>query len=106
MVVKLYGDVRSSCTQRALTILKEKDVPFEYHHVDFAKGEQKSPEYLAKQPFGQLPYLVSNPSKNDFLVVLIAGLGRRWLHSLRESRDWFLYRFEICRSGHSRSHPH
>ena len=82
MVVKVYGDVRSSCTQRVLTILKEKDVTFEYHHVDFAKGEHKSPEYLAKQPFGQLPYIVSNSSTTNFLVVLITDLGRRWLHSL------------------------
>jgi len=82
MVVKLYGDLRSSCTQRVLTVLKEKDVTFEYHHIDFAEGEHKSPEYLAKQPFGQLPCLLSNPSTTEFLVVLTAGLGRRRLHYL------------------------
>ena len=82
MVLKLYGSVQSTCTKRVLTVLKEKDVSFEVHTIDFSKSEHKSPEYLAKQPFGQLPYIVSNSSTTNFLVVLITDLGRRWLHSL------------------------
>jgi glutathione S-transferase len=34
-------------------------VPFEFVEVDITKGEQKLPEYLEKQPFGVIPYLVS-----------------------------------------------
>jgi len=32
---------------------------FEFHSVDISQKEQKLPEYLEKQPFGQVPYLVS-----------------------------------------------
>ena len=106
MALKLYGNMQSTCTKRVLTILKEKNVPFKFHTVDFTKGEHKLPEYLTKQPFGQIPYIVGNFSMIDFLVTLNMGLGRRWLHYLREPRDFFLYRFKICRPGHSRSHPH
>jgi glutathione S-transferase len=39
-------------------VLLEKQVPFELVSVDFASSEIKSPEYLAKHPFGQIPYIV------------------------------------------------
>jgi len=83
MVLKLYGSMKpeSKCTQRVLIILKEKNVPFEVHAIDSAKGENKTPEYLVKQPFGQFPCIVSYLSTTVFLVMLIAVLGRRWLHS-------------------------
>lgn len=58
MVIKLYGVSQSRATVRAATILVEKDVPFEFISVDFSHKEHKSPEYLKKQPFGQVPYLV------------------------------------------------
>jgi glutathione S-transferase len=61
MVLKLFGNVKSTCTCRVAIVLHEKQVPFEFHPVDFAKGEHKSPEYLEKQPFGQVPYIVSAP---------------------------------------------
>ncbi|KAG2018450.1 glutathione S-transferase [Coprinopsis cinerea AmutBmut pab1-1] len=57
MVLKLYGWSKSTCTQRVATTLHEKKVPFEFVMVDLFKGESKTPEYLMKQPFGQVPYL-------------------------------------------------
>ncbi|KAG6897266.1 hypothetical protein C0992_002918 [Termitomyces sp. T32_za158] len=57
MVLKLYGSPRSTCTQRVVTVLLEKQVPFEVIAVDLAQGEHKSPAYLEKQPFGQIPYI-------------------------------------------------
>ena len=58
MVLKLYGMPQSTCTKRVATILKEKGVPYQFVPVDVASGEHKSPEYLKKQPFGQVPYIV------------------------------------------------
>lgn len=58
MVLKLYGSPMSTCTKRVAVVLHEKQVPFEMIPVDYAKGEHKSPEYLEKQPFGQMPYIV------------------------------------------------
>lgn len=60
MVIKLHGIPQSTCTQRVLTVLKEKNVPYEIVPVDFSKAEHKSEEYLKKQPFGQVPYIEDN----------------------------------------------
>jgi len=58
MVLKLYGVVLATCTQRVLAVAKQLNVQVELVPVDFATGEHKSPEYLKKQPFGEVPYLV------------------------------------------------
>lgn len=58
MVLKLYGTSGSTCSKRVATILREKEVPYELVEINFAQGEQKTPEYLEKQPFGQVPYIV------------------------------------------------
>ncbi|KAG6836033.1 hypothetical protein H0H93_012123, partial [Arthromyces matolae] len=58
MVLKLYGHPHSSCTHRVAIVLHEKQVPFEFILVDIVKGsDHKSPGYLEKQPFGQIPLL-------------------------------------------------
>jgi len=38
-------------------VLQEKQVPFELVPVDIPNGQHKLPEYLAKHPFGQIPYI-------------------------------------------------
>ncbi|EFW18159.1 hypothetical protein D8B26_005003 [Coccidioides posadasii str. Silveira] len=57
MVLKLHGSPVSTCTKRVAMVLHEKNVPFEFHPVDLAKGEQKAPEFISRQPFGQVPYI-------------------------------------------------
>lgn len=58
MVLKLYGFPTSTCTLCVALVLKEKNVPFEFHMVDVAKGAHKAPGFVAHQPFGQVPYIV------------------------------------------------
>jgi glutathione S-transferase len=58
MVFKLYGIYRSPWVRLVAAILHEKNVPFELVSVNLADGEHKTPEYLAKHPFGQIPYIV------------------------------------------------
>jgi len=60
MVLRLYGSPISTCTRRVAMVLHEKQVPFKLHPIDLAKGEHKAPEFLARQPFGQVPYIVSD----------------------------------------------
>ncbi|GAV61746.1 GST_C domain-containing protein/GST_N domain-containing protein [Cephalotus follicularis] len=55
MVVRVYGPVRAACPQRVMLCLLEKDVEFEIVSVDLDDGEQKRPEFLLRQPFGQVP---------------------------------------------------
>ncbi|KAF9236274.1 glutathione S-transferase [Melanogaster broomeanus] len=57
MVLQLYGFPTSTCTLRVAVVLKEKNVPFEFHMVDLTKGEHKAPAFVANQPFGQVPYI-------------------------------------------------
>ncbi|KAI5121724.1 hypothetical protein M0805_009017 [Coniferiporia weirii] len=59
MVLKLYGQPFSPCTQSVIVTLKELNVPYELVPVNVLIGEHKSADYLAsKQPFGQIPVLV------------------------------------------------
>ena len=68
MVFKLYGIYRSPWVRLVAAVLHEKQVPFELVPVDLASKEHKSPEYLAKHPFGQIPYIV-----RDSINILFAS---------------------------------
>jgi glutathione S-transferase len=57
MVLKLYSNPYSTCSQRVFTVMKEKGLEYEVVLVDLMKGEQKDPVYMQKHPFGQVPYL-------------------------------------------------
>ena len=50
--MKIYGNPMSTCTRRVTTTLYEKQAKFDFVVLDFMKGEHKSPENLARQPFG------------------------------------------------------
>ncbi|GER27234.1 glutathione S-transferase [Striga asiatica] len=55
MVVKVYGPAYAACPQRVLACLLELDLEFELIPVDLVSGEQKKPDFLLRQPFGQVP---------------------------------------------------
>lgn len=57
MGIKLYGWPRSSAS-RVHWALEELGVPFELVTLDRAKGEHRSPTYLAINPNGKVPALV------------------------------------------------
>lgn len=55
MVLKLYGVAGATCGKRVAIVLNEKGIPFELHAIE--PGQNKTAEYLEKQPFGQIPYI-------------------------------------------------
>lgn len=55
--MKIFGHPMSTCTRKVLTTLAEKGVDAEFVLVDLMTGAQKSPEHLARQPFGVVPAL-------------------------------------------------
>lgn len=57
MTITLHGNPHSTCTRKVLLTLHEKGADFDFRHIDLMKGEQKSPEHLARQPFGVVPVL-------------------------------------------------
>ncbi|NP_001313802.1 glutathione S-transferase F12-like [Gossypium hirsutum] len=55
MVVKVYGPIKAACPQRVLACLLEKEVEFQIVDVDLEAGDHKKPDFLLRQPFGQVP---------------------------------------------------
>jgi glutathione S-transferase len=55
--MKIYGHPMSTCTRKVLVALAEKGQQAEFVLVDFATGDHKKPEHLARQPFGVIPAL-------------------------------------------------
>lgn len=53
--MKVYGHPASTCTRKLLTTLAEKGQTAELVMVDIMKGHGRSPEHLARQPWGQVP---------------------------------------------------
>jgi glutathione S-transferase len=52
-------------------VCKEVGAPYKYITVDLVAGEHKSPAYLEKQPFGQVPAIdVSQPAEAFYDRVL------------------------------------
>ncbi|KAJ6562184.1 glutathione S-transferase [Mycena capillaripes] len=58
MVLKLYcGPHAAGGSGVVAMVLAEKQIPFEHVLVDMANKEHKTPEFLAKHPFGQIPVI-------------------------------------------------
>ena len=82
--IKLYNFPRSGHAHRAELMLSLLQLPTELIFVDLAKGAHKQPEYLALNPFGQVPVLddqgVILADSNAILVYLAHKYGNgRWL---------------------------
>lgn len=55
--MKVYGNLMSTCSRKVMTVLAEKNREVEFISIDLMKGEQKTPEHVARQPFGVVPAL-------------------------------------------------
>ncbi|MGY3498869.1 MULTISPECIES: glutathione S-transferase family protein [unclassified Bradyrhizobium] len=82
--MKLYHFALSGHAHRARLFLSLLGIPHELVDVDLKSAAQKRPEYLALNPFGQVPVLdddgVIIPDSNAILVYLATKLGRTdWL---------------------------
>lgn len=82
--IRLYGTALSGHTHRVHLFLSLLQIPFEVIDIDLAKKEQKSPGFLAKNPFGQVPVIedgdVTLYDSNAILVYLATRYDDgRWL---------------------------
>jgi glutathione S-transferase len=55
--IRLHGFFLSGHTHRAELFLSLLGLPYERIEVDLAKGAHKKPDFLALNPFGQVPVL-------------------------------------------------
>jgi len=83
-IMKLYYDTPSGHSHRARLFLSLVGQPVDIVTVDLASGEHKKPEFLAINPFGQLPVLEDDgfvtADSNAILVYLAKKLGKSdWL---------------------------
>lgn len=80
----LYGFKLSGHSHRVELCLSLLGLPFERVEVDLRKGEHKTPEFLGRNPFGQVPVLVDDgrvlADSNAILVYLASAYDteRRW----------------------------
>ncbi|MEK1942358.1 MAG: glutathione S-transferase [Pseudomonas sp.] len=82
--IKLYRHPLSGHAHRVELLLSLLNVPTELVFVDLAKGAHKQPEFLALNPFGQVPVIDDNGTvladSNAILVYLAKQYGEgRWL---------------------------
>ncbi len=82
--LKLYGHELSGNTYKVRLFLSLLGVEHEYVRVDLMKGEHKQPEFLAINPFGQVPALVDGEilfqDAQAILVYLACRYGNQdWL---------------------------
>jgi len=74
MKLSIYYSPMSSAT-RILFALEELGVPYEKIKLDLAKGEQKTPEYLALNPNGKVPLLIADGTPIYESVAILCFLG-------------------------------
>ncbi|KAL8192026.1 hypothetical protein R6Q57_028147 [Mikania cordata] len=111
MALKLYGSVNSEATQRVQACLHEKEVDFEFTTVNTAAGEHKTPRFLARNPFGEVPALedgdvtlfgnrlIEHYEIDELLLILKFGVYYR---ILLRAQYWFIcYRIKSNHSVHS-----
>ena len=82
--MKLYHFALSGHAHRARLFMSLLGIPHEVVDVDLRSGAHKTPEFLALNPFGQLPVLDDNGTiiadSNAILVYLATKFGRTdWL---------------------------
>ncbi|KAL1213594.1 Glutathione S-transferase F6 [Cardamine amara subsp. amara] len=53
--IKVFGHPASTATRRVLIALHEKELDFEFVHVELKDGEHKKQPYLSRNPFGKVP---------------------------------------------------
>ncbi|MFI8480798.1 glutathione S-transferase family protein [Pseudomonas sp. NPDC078700] len=77
--IKLYRHPLSGHAHRVELLLSLLNVPTELVFIDLANGEHKKPEFLAINPFGQVPVIDDNGTlisdSNSILVYLAQKYG-------------------------------
>lgn len=96
--MKLYCFGESGNSYKAALALELAGVGWEPVFVDFFKGEARSPEYLAINSMGEVPYLVNGDIKlsqsgaiQDYVSELTGRFGGKTSDERREILRWVLW---------------
>lgn len=77
-MIKLYGHEMSGNSYKARLLLELLKIEYEWIKVDLMTGEHKSPEYLALNPFGQVPLLIDGETKLADAQAILVYLARQY----------------------------
>ncbi|XP_010481374.1 PREDICTED: glutathione S-transferase F6 [Camelina sativa] len=53
--IKVFGHPASTATRRVLIALHEKNLDFEFVHIELKDGEHKKEPFILRNPFGKVP---------------------------------------------------
>jgi len=73
-MIDLYA-AGTSNGMRARIALEECGLPYTFHPIDLAKGENKTPEYLALNPNGEIPVIVDSDGPGGKKLTLSQSLS-------------------------------
>ena len=77
-MIKLYGHELSGNSYKVRLFLDLLGLDYEWVKVDVMTGEHKSPEYLALNPFGQIPLLVDGDLQLADAQAILFYLAQRY----------------------------
>lgn len=77
-MIKLYGHELSGNSYKVRLFLELLNLDYEWVFVDLLKAEHKSSEYLALNPFGQVPLLVDDEVTLADAQAILVYLARKY----------------------------
>lgn len=77
-MIKLHGHELSGNSYKARLLLELLNLDYQWVKVDLMKAEQKSPAYLALNPFGQVPLLVDGDVTLADAQAILVYLARQY----------------------------
>lgn len=106
----LYGSFLSAPTYKVGLMLALCGLKYDYRHIDLAKGQHKSPEFLKINRYGQVPAMVHDGfslcQANTILEYLAEKTGRFGPTNAEERqriREWFVWESDRLEPGINRS---
>lgn len=77
-MIKLYGHELSGNSYKVRLFLELLNLNYEWIKVDLMKGEHKSPDFLALNPFGQVPLLIDGETTLADAQAILVYLARQY----------------------------
>ena len=80
--MKLFDFAMSPNSKRIRVLASELGIPMEVAHLDFQKGENRTPGYLAKNPMGKVPTIEDGSTVLWESPAIMIHLARKHGHTL------------------------
>jgi glutathione S-transferase len=100
---ELHGIWLSGPAYKVGLMLSMCGEPFDYVHVNLRAGEHKTPAFMAKQRFGQVPLLIDNGNGRklcqsasilEYLAEMLGKFAGDTMEEKIEAREWMFWEFD------------